>query len=418
MDNNVQGRIDDYLDQVFGSYDDCATVAELRIEVRQNLIERLDDLSEQGVGDEVAYAQVISSVGDIESMIKEIAAQDRAVENAGEGQDYGSGVFLGDSNDVPREPEEQSFSEPVGDPGSIPGGEAPGQSWKPHSGRTPPSGIEGWVGFVIDTVNAGLDIARERVTEGLSQVDQALGSDGPLDKAFERESAQWEKRAEEWERRVASWEKRWTSGQSRVYYAGTDLRNADFQGRTLHNARFTASTMRGVNFTGALLDGAKLTASDLRGANFTGADLTGANLTSCNLREAIFERTNLTDARLATANMRRVYFSGANLTGTRATYADMRAVIFADSTMKSVDFTGSDLREARFDGLGLFDVNFTSSNLTNASFRGSTLRNVSFHHVSARVLSAIIFDDTVMDRSTYASLRASGCTPTGVRVED
>ena len=83
MDDNIQGRIDDYLDQVFASAEDSPSVAELRIEVRHDLLERLADLLERGVGDEIAYAQVISSIGDIESTIAELAEQDRVYDSVG-----------------------------------------------------------------------------------------------------------------------------------------------------------------------------------------------------------------------------------------------------------------------------------------------------------------------------------------------
>ncbi|MDR2974282.1 MAG: hypothetical protein LBV00_06160, partial [Propionibacteriaceae bacterium] len=89
--SNMQDRIDEYLDQSFGPYEDSPAVADLRIEVRHDLIERLADLLERQVPEEVAYAQVIASVGDMNATIRELAGVDQADADTDSGSDQAIG---------------------------------------------------------------------------------------------------------------------------------------------------------------------------------------------------------------------------------------------------------------------------------------------------------------------------------------
>ncbi|MDR0782328.1 MAG: pentapeptide repeat-containing protein [Propionibacteriaceae bacterium] len=401
MNDNLQGRIDDYLDQVFGPYEDCPSVAELRIEVRQNLLERLSDLVASGVGDEVAYAQVISSMGDMRPMVAELVAQDR------------------------REEPTPPIAEPTGDAKTIPAsdGEAPGASWTadPSTSSEAPGDWGAWVSGIVGRSFTGIGTIIGRFADA----EQAAAAKEAL-KAAEEEVNYAMGRVEDEITRVGArlpfwgssdWQKQWQEEHlARASYRAADLRNADFAGKDLTRAQFAASALRKANFANANLTGARLAAADLSGANLSQANLTGANLSSATLREVIFEGTNLTKARLNSANLRNVTFTGAIFRDTKVTYADLRGVRFADCLFERANFTGSDLRGACFDGLGLDSVIFSMCNLKGASFRGAHLTNLSFRHISRRVIASIIFEDTVVDQATYAALVASGCFPSGVRV--
>ena len=358
MANNVQGRIDDYLDQVFGPYEDSPTVADLRLEIRHDLLERLDDLTAHGVGDEVAYAQVVSSVGEIDATLRQLAAQDRA--------------------------DEATTSEPNGPAHTIPVGDAPGAQWRPTAAPTAapeqPGGFvwnseEGWmatIAGIADAVNSALDSARAR--------------------ARKREP--------------------------RSSFANSNLRRANLSGQDLSNSSFAASSMREANLSGCKLVNCSFSASDLRGATFDQADLSGANLASCSLRNARFTRAKLINVSLATANLRGASFVGATIQGSRLKFADLREARFNDCLIENVDFSGSDLRQANFDGIVLDKVRFNMANLSEASFRGATIRNATFNHVSRQSVMSVFFEDTVVDQATYLALCATGCSPTGLRVEN
>ena len=403
MDNNVQERIDDFLDEVFEPYEDCPTVAELRIEVRHDLLERLDDLIEQGVGEEVAYAQVIAMVGDLRATVEEFAEKDRAYD---EGRIGGFTPLSGTQDPQPSpEPKPQ---EPTGSADHIPTGEAPGETYtgsKPRSGRT--SSSEDWASGVAEAMAAGLDSVISQVSSAFAKVEEALGDAGVV-AVFSDENLS---------ARIQDWQKRWKNADSRLTFAASDLRGGDFTGQDLTNSTFVAADLRKSDFSGVDLTGSSFKAADLRGAVFNQANLTRANLSTCSLPEAQFARANLTDAVLSHSDMRRIEFLGCTFAGVRAKYADFRNSRFSDCRISNSDFTGADLRKASFDGLCLEDVNFSMANLTQTSFRGSTLRNVNFRNVPRKVAAAIIFEDTTMDQNSYNSLRARGCIPQSVRVE-
>ncbi|MCL2483000.1 MAG: pentapeptide repeat-containing protein [Propionibacteriaceae bacterium] len=439
MDNNVPERIDDYLDQVFGPYEDSPTACELRIEIRHDLLERLSDLIGHGIGDEVAYAQVISSVGDIDAMVRELAEQDRAADagaggtgcepeglshtlpgGAAEGQAWasdqpqGTGTEATGSN-IPRAASAGFGSSSTDAPGASssgpdsPGSEAPGtdSTGRDSTGRTdgePP--YTDWSEAIADMVAQGLEQARDQISGAMRQVEDALNQAGMRNDRYRHNHAR------DWERRWARDERR-----NRMSYAASDLRGGDFRNQNLADSSFNASSMRNSNFCGSVLTRCTFRASDLRNCDFSNTDLTGGNLNACSLRGAIFDHTNLTDASLSASDMRSVRFVGASLAGARAAYADLRQAVFSDCAMDQADFSGADLRDARFDGLALTGVTFDRANLSDTSFRGSTLHNVSFHFISRKSAQSIVFEDTVMDQATYMSLRASGHNPQGVRVE-
>ena len=378
MDNNIQQRIDDYLDQVFGDYPDTGMIAELKTEIRHDLLERLADLTRQGVGDEVAYAQVISSMGDIESIIRELLERENAYDTADEPAGSGPTAATG-----------QRFAEPDGPASSIPNGDAPGAEWRSDTD---------WMAGVAEAVAAGLDAARTQVAWALGQAEEAINR---VEKAHPGVV-------------FGAWAGR-EPGKS---YTSSHFKGADFSGQQLGGSSFAASSMREAKFCGTMLAGSSFSGADLRGADFSQADLSNAKLNACSLRQANFERATLTGAGMTSSEMRLACFVGANLTGVRARFSDMRQARFADARMDGADFTGSDLRGAVFDHLRLTNVKFNMANLAEACFRGSVLRGVTFNHLSRGTVTRIIFEDTVVDQATYTSLCSTGHTPQGVRVEN
>ena len=417
MENNVHGRIDDYLDQVFTGYDDSPAVSELRIEIRHDLLERLNDLTNHGIGDEVAYAKVISSIGDIDAIITELLERESdyvldagaiggqaAGEQAVEEHDDGEGVGEHDGEKTADQP----ALEPDGPADAIPDGDAPGAHWQgatsadEASSETP---TEDWISGVAQAVAAGLEAARTQISWALGQAEEALNRAGLLTETEPNDAQPFD----------TATARAWTA--PKMTFASTDLKDADFSGQNLAQSNFAAASMREVRFCSAILTGSSFNGADLRKANFSQADLSIAKMNACSLRNANFERANLTEAGISTSDMRDACFVGADLTKAKARFSDLRDACFTDCRMDGADFTGSDLRRACFDGLSLSGVKFNMANLNETSFRGSVLHYVSFHHVSRGTIARIVFEDTVVDQATYISLRTSGYTPKGVRVE-
>lgn len=96
------------------------------------------------------------------------------------------------------------------------------------------------------------------------------------------------------------------------------LRDADFTGADLREARFIEATLlhaslRGANLTDADLSRADLTGADLRDANFTRARLMGANLRDARLDGANFSRAKLIGAEVEVEQLRNANTFGAAL---------------------------------------------------------------------------------------------------------
>ncbi|MDR2975257.1 MAG: pentapeptide repeat-containing protein, partial [Propionibacteriaceae bacterium] len=299
--------------------------------------------------------------------------------------------------------------EPDGPADSIPDDTAsPGatyQSTGSTSGWADDQDGAAWVSSIADVITAGLKTASDQINDALKTVGVTTSDWSQKVQDTLNDARVWDISIERARRKA------------RISFAASDLRNADFRGQQLADSSFAGSSMRGADFTGAILTGSSFKASDLRGVIFNQANLTDAKLTTASLRDAQFEGANLTGAVLSYASMRGIAFIGCAMGGVRAKYSDLRGVRFADVTMESVDFTGSDLRDASFDGLIVTNCRFDFSNPRDASFRGAVLRGCSFHHVSARAISTLICDDTVVDAATYASLQSTGAVPLGLRVE-
>ena len=429
MDNTMQDRVDDYLDQVFSPYEDSPGAAELRIEIRHDLLERLAELAETGVGDEVAYAQAISFVGDLNATLAEIVAA--------EGTEPGPAVRAvaptdatpptapaGTSTAPADQPAEPRTPEPEGPAYTLPEGDTPGETWShgpDAQSDTPPRTADDWISDLADAVAGSLDSVRGQVASAMEQVNEALASAGLLDESGNNIRpivGIWglpdlDRRLEAAARRVRD-RGRERNRRTGISYAATTMRNTNFDGQQLANSSFTASSLRGSTFVGAQMQNADLRSCDMRNCDLSQADLTNAVLNSCSLRGARFDRTNLTNASLSHSDVRAVTFTGCSLLGVRATFADFRGTVFADCRLDNATFTGSDLRGARFAGLSLTNVRFDMSNVSDADFSGSTLHQVSFHHVSRRCVETMVFTGTVMDHATYLSLRSSGAEPRGM----
>lgn len=200
--------------------------------------------------------------------------------------------------------------------------------------------------------------------------------------------------------------------QVQISLSAARLQGTDFSGVALHEAQFKASAMRGVNFKGANLTDCLFRASDVRESNFDGTYLTDCTFDATSLKDANFHRSVLARTTVNVSSLHGAKFMEAKLTEVRLSKIVLTGTIFEHCLFNGVDFTLCDMRGMHFSGQTFIGVNFDRSVLNNALFKGATLRNVSFRipfsvtNKSYREFKTVSFDGAMMDKVTYAGLKA------------
>lgn len=205
-------------------------------------------------------------------------------------------------------------------------------------------------------------------------------------------------------------------------FSASNLAMSDFAGVKAHKGQFNASALRGADFAGADLTGSSFKTSDLREANFDGANLTDCTLTATDLTNVSFNESILVRTNFSVSGMEGAKFTGAKFTDVTLSKIDLRKTIFENCIFDGVDFELSDLSGVRFDGQTFIGVKFDKSAVNEVSFKGAILKNVSFQAFFSltnkyyRAFKTICFDDAVMDKLTYASLKGVGADLSKVTV--
>lgn len=147
-------------------------------------------------------------------------------------------------------------------------------------------------------------------------------------------------------------------------FSDADLRNRDLKRVKIHYGLFDDSTLRGADLRG----------SDLTGSSFDSADL------------------------------KNVRFDGANLSGAKIYEADLRGATLNGCRFDNTIFAGSDLSGVQFDNQTFTGTIFDEAVLKGTSFKNAIFREVSFRE--AIDIRKANFEGAIMDRHTYASLKA------------
>ena len=203
-------------------------------------------------------------------------------------------------------------------------------------------------------------------------------------------------------------------------FDASDLKESDFAGVVVRDAKFNASALRGSDFSNADLTGGSFKYSDLADANFAGANLTDATLSTSELVRTDFRRAVLVRTEFSMSGLADTQFADSVLTDVKFRMTDLRRTTFQRCSFVGVDFSMSDLRDQDFAGMMFTSVNFEKAGLEGVSFRGATLRDVSFRATSRKFVKAlrtVIFDGARMDKLTYAGLKGLGIDLAGVIVE-
>lgn len=156
-----------------------------------------------------------------------------------------------------------------------------------------------------------------------------------------------------------------------ITFAGHTLREPDFTGAKLHDARFALCVMRFANFTGAILPGADFTGASLESANFTRADLRAGMLARAWMLGAQFGGASLVQANFSSAMLAQVDFTGIkdrNLAGASFAGACLVSALFND-----VGVPRSGLARTTFSGACLAGADFTRADLSDVILSGAQL---------------------------------------------
>lgn len=205
-------------------------------------------------------------------------------------------------------------------------------------------------------------------------------------------------------------------------FSASNLTQSDFAGVIAHKGQFNASGLIGSNFEGADLTGSSFKASDVSAANFDRANLTDCNFTVTTLANASFKQSILVRTNISKSDLVGVTFKGVNMTEVTLNMIDLRNTNFESCVFDGVDFKYCDLSGLRLDGQTFIGVKFDKSAVNEVSFRGATLKNVSFQAYFSltnkyyRSIQTICFDDAIMDKLTYASLKGMGADLSKVTV--
>jgi uncharacterized protein YjbI with pentapeptide repeats len=197
-------------------------------------------------------------------------------------------------------------------------------------------------------------------------------------------------------------------------FSGRNLIESDFAGVIAQKRKFEGSALRGANFSDADLTGSSFKASDMRTANFDGTNLTDCNFYALDLSGASFRQSILVRTNFNASGLDGAKFADVKLTNVKLTATDLRKVVFENCIFDGMDFDKCDLRGLCLDRQTFIGVKFDNSALKDVTFRGATLKNVSFRATYAltnkyyRAIKTIGFDDAMMDKLSYNTLKSLG----------
>ena len=75
----MRDKIEAYIEELFGKAPNTPQTRDLKEEILSNTLEKYEDLLASGTDEESAYKSAISSIGDIDELIKEYAGDSREI---------------------------------------------------------------------------------------------------------------------------------------------------------------------------------------------------------------------------------------------------------------------------------------------------------------------------------------------------
>ena len=178
-------------------------------------------------------------------------------------------------------------------------------------------------------------------------------------------------------------------------FSHANLTGASFEGATLPQADFSGSKLRRANFAAAQLhaaqfDGAQGQEICMTGADVTGlhggdkSDFTGGDFRGLQGSGSIWEHATLDAADFSSAILTRAQFSEASLRGTLFDRAHLRTAVFEDAVLEHAVLTNANLLRASFDRANLSGADLRGSNCFEAGFWDAVVYNTHFDHANLK----------------------------------
>ncbi|MBA3822890.1 MAG: pentapeptide repeat-containing protein [Ktedonobacterales bacterium] len=148
--------------------------------------------------------------------------------------------------------------------------------------------------------------------------------------------------------------------------------------RATQDEYIVVADLRDANFSGAQLVNAKLIGADLSRAFFLGADLTGAQLVDSNLSYARLRMANLNGANLQNATMTLVHGRRATFAGANLTFASLQGARLSQTDLRGARLVGAHLDAATILSEAQFDER---TQLADVIWNGALLTRIAWDNV-------------------------------------
>lgn len=240
-------KLERHLDEIFIRFKDLKEVAELRSELKRDLLERIEDLKSQGFSDDEAFAKAVETIGDIEETIHDMAGEKAVLRHS---------IF---TKFLAQSLPNSDFTNVLLHDGSFKGSTLVGSNF---------SGAD-----LTNSSFSGCDLnSTQFENANLTNTD------------FNGISL-----------RKASFKNAILEDSS---LKGCDLDKTNFNGANLINAKLTGNSLTNAKFVG----------TKLKGTTFIGADLSGAQFEDVKLDNVYFDRNCLDKTVFANATFLNVIF--------------------------------------------------------------------------------------------------------------
>jgi uncharacterized protein YjbI with pentapeptide repeats len=169
------------------------------------------------------------------------------------------------------------------------------------------------------------------------------------------------------------------NAEDKDFFAGRQLRGANFKDAVLNEMNFSGSDLRQADFSGASIShcdfsGAKLNHALFRmlreadGTKFHGAKLQGASFKQSGIHDAEFDNANLDKADFSGAWINGSIFKDASLNGTIfRNLIGAHSAVFTGAKIMHTDFNKANLQNANFDGTNVHNVDVRDFNFSSIS---------------------------------------------------
>lgn len=198
----------------------------------------------------------------------------------------------------------------------------------------------------------------------------------------------------------------------KCYLQCLDLRNLDFSGQNLKNAKLLHCELHNADFSNADLTNGALIGSNLSGAKFQNAILLAANLAETVMEKTNFANADLEHAKLFKSVASHADFSHTNFKNTQLTDVDWQNInlqgavgnnsLIHNSTMKNINMRDTSFKKAMFSGGDWSDVDLSGGDFSRATF--SELHFIDFPAENT-TLDSTMFNECTLQQANFSKAK-------------